>query len=156
MILAQKPRYPADRTLELGNATDSSRLLNKKSQVRRLLDLGFLSGPVLPSGTPRLLCQDWLDSVYFYPSTASTNQLVMDVGCVMAVPTTTAQAPVSMAAFASAGVWTRPSQMTGLSGNSVVAWRTSATSGPSVMPQSIAAPGCESVVEAMSHPMAKA
>ena len=23
-----------------------------------LLDLGFLSGPLLPSGTPRLLCQD--------------------------------------------------------------------------------------------------
>ena len=38
------------------------------------------------------------------PYRAAQNQLVMLVGCVMAVPTTTAQAPASMAARASSGV----------------------------------------------------
>ena len=39
-------------------------------------------------------------------SSAALNQLVRLVGCVMAVPTTTAQAPASIAARASAGVCT--------------------------------------------------
>ena len=56
-----------------------------------------------------------------YLPAASTNQLVMLVGCVMAVPTTTAQAPASIAARASSGVCTRPSQMMGRPGNSSVA-----------------------------------
>lgn len=46
-------------------------------------------------------------------SIAALNQLVSEVGCVMPVPTTTAQAPASMAVRASAGVWTCPSQMIG-------------------------------------------
>lgn len=46
-------------------------------------------------------------------SIAARNQLVSEVGCVMPVPTTTAQAPASMAVLASAGVWTCPSQMIG-------------------------------------------
>lgn len=46
-------------------------------------------------------------------SMAALNQLVSEVGCVMPVPTTTAQAPASMAVLASAGVWTWPSQMIG-------------------------------------------
>ena len=37
-------------------------------------------------------------------SIAARNQLVSEVGCVMPVPTTTAQAPASMAVLASAGV----------------------------------------------------
>lgn len=56
-----------------------------------------------------------------YASSAALNQLVRLVGCVMAVPTTTAQAPASMAARPSAGVCTCPSQMMGSSGNSAVA-----------------------------------
>lgn len=46
-------------------------------------------------------------------SIAAANHLVSEVGCVMPVPTTTAQAPASMAVLASAGVWTWPSQMIG-------------------------------------------
>ena len=38
------------------------------------------------------------------PSTAALNHVVMDVGCVMAVPTMTAKAPASMAAAACSGV----------------------------------------------------
>ena len=53
-----------------------------------------------------------------YASMAALNQLVMLVGCVIAVPETTAHAPASMAARASAGVWTWPSQITGKPGNS--------------------------------------
>ena len=44
---------------------------------------------------------------------APTNQLVMLVGWVIAVPTTMANAPASMAALASSSVWMRPSQNTG-------------------------------------------
>lgn len=38
------------------------------------------------------------------PSTAALNHVVIDVGCVMAVPTMTANAPASMAAAACSGV----------------------------------------------------
>ncbi len=55
-----------------------------------------------------------------YPN-AFANQLAMLVGCVIAVPTTTAHAPASMAAWASAGVCTRPSHTTGKPGNSSTA-----------------------------------
>lgn len=55
-----------------------------------------------------------------YPNTFA-NQPVMLVGCVIAVPTTTAHAPASMAAWASAGVCTRPSHTTGKPGNSSTA-----------------------------------
>ena len=48
-----------------------------------------------------------------YSSIAALNHLVREVGCVMPVPTTTAQAPASMAVLPSAGVWTWPSQMIG-------------------------------------------
>ena len=44
---------------------------------------------------------------------AFANQLVMLVGWVIAVPTTMANAPASMAALASSSVWMRPSQNTG-------------------------------------------
>lgn len=44
---------------------------------------------------------------------APANQLVMLVGWVIAVPTTMANAPASMAALASSSVWMRPSQNTG-------------------------------------------
>lgn len=44
---------------------------------------------------------------------ALANQLVMLVGWVIAVPTTMANAPASMAALASSSVWMRPSQNTG-------------------------------------------
>ena len=70
------------------------------------------------------------------PSTAALNQPVMDVGCVMAVPTMTAKAPAPMAAAASPGVWTRPSQITGTPGNSWTMPASSSKSGPSVFPRS--------------------
>ena len=75
------------------------------------------------------------------PFTASTYQLVMDVGWVMAVPTTTHQAPASTASAASCGQWTLPSQTTGRPGNSATAWRMRSRSGPWPAAWSMAAPG---------------
>ena len=49
---------------------------------------------------------DSYEAVEAYFSMAVLNHVVRLVGWVMPVPTTTAQAPASMAARASAGVWT--------------------------------------------------
>ena len=64
--------------------------------------------------------QDLFEHVPFRPprrkegyEIAPANQLVMLVGWVIAVPTTIANAPASMAALASSSVWMRPSQNTG-------------------------------------------
>lgn len=47
------------------------------------------------------------------PDMASRNHRVMVVGCVIAVPTQTANAPCSKAVAACPGVWMRPSTMIG-------------------------------------------
>lgn len=81
---------------------------------------------------------------------ASTNQRVIDVECVIAVPTQTAKAPASKAAFASSGVWTRPSQKTGTSPAIFFISQIKSSAGPS----QVGSPGRfpANVVATMSQP----
>jgi len=64
------------------------------------------------------------------------NQPVMEAGWVMAVPTTTAKAPESSAWRACAGVWMRPSAISGLASPAAAMSASRSRSGPSVFGRS--------------------
>ena len=67
---------------------------------------------------------------------ASANQPVMVAGWVMAVPTTTANAPASSAWRAWAGVWMRPSAISGMPSPAAAICSSSSRSGPWVLGRS--------------------
>ena len=81
----------------------------------------------------------------------AANQRVIDVGCVMAVPTTAAHAPMAITWVSWSGVWIRPSHSTGVASPKAATIRPSRSkSGPSVFLRSPVYP--DSVVEIISIP----